>query len=166
MSEGNEKEKLWMEIEQVYICTGTSLRELSRKYGLSYSSIRNRSIKDAWGRKREAMKKHNSRIMSDFAIAQMEDRVKQALKISSVALDKLEIAIDSIDAKDTEATKKIKEITISMKNLKEIGIIRVALDKEEQLARIAKLRKDAQEEFVDREITVVFESEKIEEYGA
>ena len=51
--------------------------------------------------------------------------------------------------------EKLKQLTVALKNLKEIGIFRADLDEREQRARIAKLEKEAKEEQTDTEITVV-----------
>ncbi len=69
--------------------------------------------------------------------------------------DKKKVAIDR---------QGLKQLSAVLRDLREIGIFRSELDKKEQEARINKLRKDAEDEQVDKTIHVVFE-DGIEEYG-
>jgi hypothetical protein len=80
-------------------------------------------------------------------------------------MDKLEECIEQINPEDEYATKNLKSITSAIKDLKEIGVFRSALDEQEQKARIKKLQKDAEEEEKDTTITVTFEGEMGDYFG-
>lgn len=60
--------------------------------------------------------------------------------------------------------EKLKQLTVALKNLKEIGIFRADLDEREQRARIAKLEKEAKEEQTDTSIVISIEGE-LNEYA-
>ena len=55
--------------------------------------------------------------------------------------------------------EKLKQLTVALKNLKEIGIFRADLDEREQRARIAKLEKETAEEVKDTTIQIVIDDE-------
>lgn len=56
----------------------------------------------------------------------------------------------------------LKQLTVALKNLKEIGIFRAELDKREQEARIKKLEKDTEDEQTEE---IILRIESGEEYG-
>ena len=60
-------------------------------------------------------------------------------------------------------TGVMRDVSVVLKNLKDIQMIRSEADVREQEARIDKLRKEAQKKDDNREITVVI-SEEAEDY--
>jgi transposase-like protein len=64
-----------------------------------------------------------------------------------------------IEVKSIVDRSGLKAIASSLRDIKEIQMLKTELDKQEQEARIAKLQKDAQEEAQDKSITIVFGSE-------
>lgn len=83
-----------------------------------------------------------------------QQEANRAAKIHSVA-DKLLAKIEAmVDAEEPLDTKGIRALTAAVKDLKEIQSVRSDLDKQEQEARIANLRKQAEK---DEDTTDVIE---------
>mgnify|MGYP003311885529 FL=1 len=81
--------------------------------------------------------------------------------VANKLLEKIAKAVDAVEDADTGA---IKQLTGAIKDLKEIGVFRADLDKQEQMARIKKLQKESEEEQKDTTITVVFD-DGMDEYA-
>lgn len=112
----------------------------------------------------------------------MLDKVEESLKEIDMMLCKHTTTIETVEEIDGRAagvkrsaeyfTKKkvsvdragLKQLASVLRDLREIGIFRSALDRQEQEARINKLRKDAAEENKDANITVTFAA-GMEEHG-
>lgn len=69
-----------------------------------------------------------------------------------------------IEVKSIVDRSGLKAIASSLRDIKEIQMLKTELDKKEQEARIAKLQKEAQEESQDKDITIVFGSD-VEDYS-
>ena len=88
-----------------------------------------------------------------------QQEANRAAKIQSVAdklLQKIEAMVDSDKPLDT---KGIRALTAAVKDLKDIQSVRSELDRQEQEARIANLRKNAEKDDDDTDngvIEVVF----------
>ena len=132
-------------------------------------------------------------LISDFKAEQIEramkvgndilDKVEESLKDINRMIAKTVVTVKEkkFDDKggfvETTTTKEefgtvdvgidragLKQLSSVLRDLKEIGLFRAELDRQEQEARINKLRKDAEEEEADNTIIVQFAS-GIEEYG-
>ena len=136
----------WKKIKTEYITTDTSYRKLAQKYGVGYQAICHKSKEEGWITEREQYK--NKTISKTIEkISQQE--ANRAARIHSVAdklLNKIEAMVDSEEPMDT---KGIRALTAAVKDLKEIQSVRSELDKQEQEARIANLRKQANPEQMD-----------------
>ena len=124
-------------------------------------------------------------LISDFKAEQIEramkvgnnilDKVEESLKDINRVITKTVVTVkekkftDNGGFVETTTTKEefgtvdvgidragLKQLSSVLRDLKEIGLFRAELDRQEQEARINKLRKDAEEENVDTEITVTF----------
>lgn len=131
----------WQAIKTEYITTDTSYRKLAQKYGVNYQAICHRSKEEGWIEQREQYR--NSTITKTLEkISQKE--ANRAAKIHSVA-DKLLRKIEAmVDSEEPMSEKGIRALTAAVKDLKEIQSVRTELDKQEQEARIAKLRREAE----------------------
>ena len=144
----------WQAIKTEYITTDTSYRKLAQKYGVNYQAICHRSKDEGWIEQREQYR--NSTITKTLEkISQQE--ANRAARIHSVAdklLNKIEAMVDSNRPLDT---KGIRALTAAVKDLKEIQAVKSDLDRQEQEARIANLRKQAdKDEDKAESIEVVF----------
>ena len=144
----------WQAIKTEYITTDTSYRKLAQKYGINVTTIAKTASDEKWVEQR---KQHaiNTQTKTLEKISQQE--ANRAAKIHSVAdklLKKIEAMVDSEEPMDT---KGIRALTAAVKDLKEIQCVRSELDKQEQEARIANLRRNAdKDEEESSMIEVVF----------
>lgn len=161
----------WLKIKTEYITTDTSYRKLAEKYGVHYQTICVRSRAEGWIQLRE---QHRNKTLTKTADKISGKQVKQASKISDLAdklLVKLEKAIDELDlqitthkikteTENTEETTEFKvateggtvdraglrQLTAALSELKDIKGELSDLDRQEQLARIANLRRQSESE--------------------
>lgn len=133
----------WQAIKTEYITTDTSYRKLAQKYGVSYQAICHRSKEEGWIAERE-QHKNNTLTKTLEQISQQD--ANRAAKIHSVA-DKLLLKIEAlVDSVELLSEKGIRALTAAVKDLKEIQGVRSELDKQEQEARIANLRKQSEKD--------------------
>ena len=156
----NVSEDTWDKLRIEYISSSdVSIRGLEKKYGIPYNAIRNRVEKENWLEQRTELKEQTTQKSIDLVSDFQANECSVAFRIANKVMEKLEAVVDKIEAEDVYATKKLKDVSGTIKNLKEIGLFRAELDKQEQMARIKKLQKDAEEEQTDTTITVKFMEE-------
>ena len=144
----------WQAIKTEYITTDTSYRKLAQKYGVSTTQICNVGRDEKWVEQREQyLNKTTAKAIEKIS----QQEAKRAAKIHSVA-DKLLLKIERmVDSDKPLDTKGIRALTAAVKDLKEIQCVRSELDKQEQEARIANLRRNADKDEEDSSmIEVVF----------
>ena len=145
----------WQAIKTEYITTDTSYRKLAQKYGVSVTQICNVGRDEKWVEQREQfLNKTTAKTLEKIS----QQEANRAAKIYSVA-DKLLMKIEAIvESGELLDTKGIRALTAAVKDLKEIQSVRSDLDKQEQEARIANLRKQAEKDDDDTAdvIEVVF----------
>lgn len=132
----------WKKIKAEYIRGGTSYRKLAEKHGVSFSSIRRRAEKERWTDLRtQAEQKASIKIVESVASqdAEHEDNFQ------SLADTLLQHIAANITVLATNATS-CKDLSVAIKNLRDIKGVKSDLDVQEQIARIEKLRKDAKED--------------------
>ena len=152
----------WQAIKTEYITTDTSYRKLAQKHGVGYQAICHKSREEGWIAMRE-QHKNNTTIKTLEKISQQE--ADRAAKIHSVA-DKLLMKIEAmVDAERPLDTKGIRALTAAVKDLKEIQSVRSELDKREQEARIANLRKNAEADGGNKEPIKVIIGDDLVEYS-
>lgn len=155
-------EATWDAIRTEYITTDASYKALAKLYGVPFSQIRARSVEEDWIKKRKEFVEKRRKEAIEKAHEFYNDENDRTIRIASKLLDKIEVSVDALLPEDRDG---IKKLTSAISDLKNIGIFRADLDREEQLARIAKLKKDASEEVHDNTIVIKFENSDIEEYA-
>lgn len=133
----------WEKIRIEYITGDTSYRKLAKIHGINATQIATRASKEHWVEERE---QYRSKSLSKTLDKISEEEASRAARIYSVAdklLDKIEAMVDSEAPLDT---KGVRALTAAVKDLKEIQSVKSALDEQEQKARIANLRKQANPE--------------------
>ena len=153
----------WQSIKTEYITTDTSYRKLAQKYGVTYNNIGIRSRKEGWP---ELRNQHNAKTVTKTMNAIASQQASRAARLQSVAdklLTKVEKLLDEDEGllADTQAAK---DVSVILKNLKDIQMIRSEADMREQEARIEKLRKDAMVEKENNEIRVTIVGD-LDEYS-
>lgn len=137
----------WQAIKTEYITTNTSYRKLAQKYGVNYRTICVRSQQEHWIEQKE---QHTNKTTTKILNAIGRQQVSRAERLQSVA-DKLLSKVEDLLDVDTELpmdTQSMKHISGVLKDIKEIQMIKSQKDLEEQDARIAKLRREAEKDEV------------------
>lgn len=152
------------EIKKEYVSGSGSLRELAEKFGITYSSIANRSKKDGWVKLRNRVRsKRDAKTVDRIS----SEQAKTRLKIYRAADRALDRVTEVIEDRDTPLNaKELRSLAGALKDLKEVQDVKSVKDLEEQTARIKKLQKEAREETnEDRTVTVRFADAESGEYG-
>lgn len=133
----------WKAIETEYITTNTSYRKLAQKYGVNVTTIAKTASAEGWvDRRKQYATKTQAKTLEKIS----QQEANRAAKIGTVA-DKLLRQIEAmVDREEPLDEKAIRTLTAAVKDLKEIQEVRSSLDRQEQEARIANLRKQAEKE--------------------
>lgn len=135
----------WSAIKTEYITTQTSYRKLADKYGVHKDTIARRAKDESWA---DSRRHHTDKVQTKLLEADTKKKVTRAERLKGVA-DKLLDAVDGfIDAAviagvSTIDTQSMKHLSGVLKDLKEIQGIKSDLDRQEQEAKIAQLRRQA-----------------------
>lgn len=133
----------WQAIKTEYITTDTSYRKLAQKYGVNITNIAKKASAEGWVDER---KQYASKTQAKTLDKISRQEASRAARIHSVA-DKLLLQIEAMVSREEPLDEKaIRTLTAAVKDLKEIQNIKSALDQQEQRARIANLRKQAESE--------------------
>ena len=148
----------WQKIKTEYITTDTSYRKLAQKYGVSHVQIARVGNAEGWVDLREQYVT-NTIAKTVESISQQEvDRATRIRTVADKLLDKIEAVVEAVEPKNMSA-KDIRSLTAAVKDLKEIQGVKSSLDQQEQEARIANLRKQADKDSDTVEgIEVVFQA--------
>jgi transposase-like protein len=146
----------WAKIEAEYITTDTSYRKLAEKFGIDQATIARKAKKEDWISKRQ---QHVSKTQAKILNADTNKKVDRAAALNAAADLLLRKTVKAMNAYDTLTPTAAKNYSDALKNIKEIHMIRTAEDIEEQQARIAKLKKEVQDEDKSKAITVVLEGD-------
>ena len=148
----------WNAIKTEYITDeSTSYRKLAEKYGVPLGTIFKRAKRENWiGLRQQSQDKMVAKTVAKIENAQV-GRLTRIHAITDKALDKLEYALENVDALDTYA---FRQIIASIKDIKEIQMLKSATDIREQEARIRNLERQADaDDKGDTEIKVVIEGD-------
>jgi transposase len=146
----------WQKIKTEYITKGTSYRKLAEKYGIHYKTIAERGKAEGWI---ELRSQHTHNILTKTLECDTEQKVSRAEKLNEAAdllLERVVALVGNGDPRDMD-TQGMRHISGVLKDLKEIYMVRSDADMREQEARIDKLRREAQKEEQNHEVTIVIE---------
>lgn len=153
----------WQAIKTEYITTDTSYRKLAQKYGVSHVQIGNVGREEGWVKLREQhLNKTLTKSVNAISNKQAE-RTAKLFTVSDLLLNKVKSLLEA-DEELLVDTSIMKDVSIILKNLKDIQMIRSEADLREQEARIDKLRKEAMVEKENNEVKVTMQGE-LEEYS-
>ena len=151
----------WQAIKTEYITTDTSYRKLAQKYGVSTTQICNVGRDEKWVEQREQyLNKTTAKTLEKIS----QQEANRAAKIHSVA-DKLLLKIEALVDRPGMVPKDVRSLVAAVKDLKEIQNVKSALDEQEQRARIANLRKQAETDNGNKEPIKVIIGSDLEEYS-
>ena len=145
----------WPEIKSEYITNPkTSFRKLAEKYGLHKDTIWKKAKEEGW---EDLRRQHIDDTQTKILNADTEQKVGRAVRLMTVADKLLEKVEQSMNTDMVVSAAALKNLSDAIKNIKEVQMIRTDEDIEEQKARIAKLRKEAEkEENTDNTIVIQF----------
>ena len=144
----------WQAIKTEYITTDTSYRKLAEKYGVSRVQIGNVGAEEKWVELRRQYLDDTLTKTVDTISSQQVDRAANLIYVADLLLAKVKTLVES-NQELLVLPQNIKHISGVLKDIKEIQMIRSDKDLEEQDARIAKLRKEAdKDEKQDRDVTI------------
>lgn len=155
----------WNAIKTEYLTTDTSYRKLAKKYGIHSTAVANRAGREGWVEERERFRRKSlSKTLEKLSSAQA-DRAARLQTVADKLLSKLEKVVDALEDGALE-TQQFRQIAASLKDIKDIQMIRSEADMREQEARIANLQRQAQKEDESNQAIVVrIESGDLEEYS-
>lgn len=161
----------WASIREEYITGDIGQRTLAKKHGVSYYTLKDRAERDKWGEERRRYREsigytpppkvtphpapkapRTPHPAVEYVPGeQQQQNTSRLFGVSEKVLDKIEQMLPSC-----EKIGQVKDLTIALKNIKEIQMIKSALDEREQLARIERLKAEAKEEKKAEPVEVVF----------
>ena len=137
----------WKAIKTEYITTDTSYRKLAEKYGVTYNNIGIVSRRENWRKLRE---EYNAKTVSKIIAIESDkqaERMKRLLQVSDDLLEVVEKAVHSFQVGELIMDRTaLKSLSGTIKDIKDIQSIKTELDIEEQKARIANLKKQAEKD--------------------
>lgn len=135
-----------------------SYRTIADKYGVSATQVANHSKAEGWRKLREDYLQNVCTKTLDALAKQKAAREVKIVGVADKLLNKLDTAVDNCEPEAlVKNAKLVRALTGAVMDLKSIFDIRSKADEDEQAARIAKLRKEAEKEDNNvNEIEVVF----------
>ena len=142
----------WKRIKAEYIAGGTSYRKLAEKYNVSFSTLRKVAAKEQWTELRNKARTKTDTEIIDSVSTKNAKKAVDIIDVADKLLEKIEQVAEMVSDPDS-----IKKLTSAIKDIREIKGVKTAKDLEEQDARIAKLRKDAERDNdTTNEVEIVF----------
>lgn len=142
----------WKKLRAEYIAGGISYRRLAEKHNVSFHTLRKQAAKENWKAiKDETATKTVTKIIEIESDKQAE-RMRRLLSVSDKLLEAVEDAVDKFQAGELLLEKgALKSLSGTIKDIKDIQNIKSQLDIEEQKARVAILKKQAEADTVSED---------------
>lgn len=145
-------------LKKEYLKGGTSYRKLAEKYDVPLSTLKTVAGKEGWVELREQTKTKTDLKTIEIISDGEAERARRLLSASDRLLDRIEEIIEELTTAEVLMDRTtLKQITGAMLDIQKIQGSKDALDIEEQRVRIAKLRKEAEDEEKTNEIGIVIE---------
>jgi hypothetical protein len=143
----------WKAIKTEYITGDISYRKLAEKYGAPFGTLRQKAKKEQWCEQR-AQYRHNTdtktiKKTSDKESSARANTVKLFDKACNLLL-KRAIAL----AENELSSQEMRQLSATLKDLKELKGLKCDADMREQEARIKKLEAEVQADNKDTKVTV------------
>ena len=137
---------LWQKMKKEYIAGGTSYRKLSRKYGVSETTLFKRGSAEGWTalRKQADSKRIEKTLesVSDAGSSADVEIYQAALRL----LSEFQKSVTALTEDGAMTSGDLKDYGAALKSIKACLDRPTELDIQEQQARIEKLRKDTDAE--------------------
>lgn len=155
----------WKQLKREYIAGGTSYRKLCDKYNAPLSTLKRIAHDEDWVGLREQCKTKSATKIVEIESDKQAERMKRLLTVSDKLLLAVEDAVEQFQAGELLLDKgALKSLSGTIKDIKDIQSIKTELDIEEQKARIAILKKQAESDDSGKDIQVTIASE-LDEYS-
>lgn len=149
----------WAKMRTEYIAHGASYREIAKKYGVDQSTVARRGKAEGWVALREQnADKVQAKILKKIAENQA-NRANRLYAVTDKLLDRVESLLDA--AEDIPAVA-LRNLAATLRDIKELQMIRSTLDEREQRAKVAAMERQLDRSMEDAGITVVIEGEASE----
>ena len=135
----------WKKLKAEYIAGGTSYRKLAEKYKANLSVLKRIARDEDWVGLREQCKAKAATKIVEMESDKQAERMRRLLTVSDMLLDAVEESVKAFTTGELSVEKGVlKSLSGAIKDIKDIQNIKSQLDIEEQKARIAILRKQAE----------------------
>lgn len=156
----------WNKLKREYIAGGTSYRKLTAKYGVPLSTLKRIAHDEDWVGLREQCKTKSATKIVEIESDKNAMRMERLLKVSDELLDVVEEAVRSIQAGELAVDRTaLKSLSSTIKDIKDIQNIKTKLDIEEQKARIANLKRQAERDEDSKDVVVTMSEEAVDYCG-
>ena len=158
----------WNAIEADFLATGLKYPELAAKWGVSLSTLKKKAMRGGWGDKHanvirqaepepEPQKEPEPEIEqiapAELALELRTQRSRKMLETTDAMMDRI---IDALQVIEPDNTYALATLVKALKDLRDMqGLNKSALDIEEQMARIAKLKSETKTDDVSKEPLVI-----------
>lgn len=136
----------WEKMKTEYVTEGVSYRSLAEKYGVSIRNVERKGKNEGWVALRKAWEATLDRTEPD--------RARRLQSVTDKLLDKVEQALDDPEQK---ASGELRNLSGTLKTIKEIQMIRSSLDEKEQRIKIAAMEKQMEKSTEDNGVVVELE---------
>jgi transposase len=136
----------WTKIKTEYITDSkSSYRKIAEKYEVSFNTLQCRAKKEGWADlKRQAQDKITKKTI-DKDIEKKVDRATRLMDVTDKLLNKVEEAIEELSTAGIVLNAQaLKQISGTLKDIKEVHGVKSDRDIREQEARIRNLEKQAE----------------------
>jgi uncharacterized protein YjcR len=145
----------WKKLRAEYIAGGTSYRKLAEKYNVNFHTLRKHAAKENWKALRDEVATKTVTKIVELESDKQANRMKRLLTVSDELLDVVEEAVKKFKTEELLLDRTaLKSLSGTIKDIKDIQSIKTELDIEEQKARIANLKKQAESENTTNEVVV------------
>lgn len=135
----------WKKLKAEYIAGGISYRKLAEKHDVPFHTLRKVAAKEKWRELRDETSAKAATKIVEIESTKQADRMKRLLDVSDKILTAVEDAVDKFEAGELMLEKgALKSLSGTIKDIKDIQSLKTELDIEEQKARIAILKKQAE----------------------
>lgn len=156
----------WKKLKAEYIAGGISYRKLAEKHSIPFSTIKRVALKEKWADLREQCKQKSATKIVEIESDKQANRMKRLLTVSDELLNVVENVVKSFQLGELMLDKTaLKSLSGTIKDIKDIQNIKTQLDIEEQKARIAILRKQAEADTDKNDTVRVVIASDLEDYS-
>ena len=156
----------WNKLKREYIAGGTSYRKLAAKHGANLSVLKRIAHDEGWVDLREQCKAKSASKIVEIESDKNAERMRRLLKVSDDLLGAVEDAVQAFKVGDLLLDKTaLKSLSSTIKDIKDIQNIKTELDIEEQKARIANLKKQAERDEDSKDVRVEVSEEAVDYCG-